>query len=378
MKRRNKIYYVNPMSYNNLGLYDYSLLSNIKNVSVSYFCNLLYDQKKLPNKTYRLYTYSNKKGIFKIISYFISQLQLIFFCVKNPPAIIHFQWLKIPSMDYYVLKVLRRFSNHLILTAHNLLPHNSGDTYYKSYAKIYHSVNTIIVHAEKTKQELIEKFGITPNKIVVIPHGVLDLSSEIDHTAVSAKVTEIRQQLKLKDKVVFSVLGGLNEYKGINLIVDAWKDKTLSENKNIQLLIAGAGSVEKVLELATIDNVHIENRYLTDMEFLTYLRVSDFVLLPYKSISQSGVLLSALSEHKRVIVTDVGGLKDPFKFGKIGYVLKEYSINELKLAILKASETVKEYPKETIWNKIEMFYNWSTIGSKTQNLYSSINENPVN
>ncbi|WP_282180472.1 glycosyltransferase [Maribacter stanieri] len=366
------------MSYNNLGLYDYSLLSNIKNVSVSYFCNLLYDQKKLPNKTYRLYTYSNKKGIFKIISYFISQLQLIFFCVKNPPAIIHFQWLKIPSMDYYVLKVLRRFSNHLILTAHNLLPHNSGDTYYKSYAKIYHSVNTIIVHAEKTKQELIEKFGITPNKIVVIPHGVLDLSSEIDHTAVSAKVTEIRQQLKLKDKVVFSVLGGLNEYKGINLIVDAWKDKTLSENKNIQLLIAGAGSVEKVLELATIDNVHIENRYLTDMEFLTYLRVSDFVLLPYKSISQSGVLLSALSEHKRVIVTDVGGLKDPFKFGKIGYVLKEYSINELKLAILKASETVKEYPKETIWNKIEMFYNWSTIGSKTQNLYSSINENPVN
>ncbi|KSA14307.1 glycosyltransferase [Maribacter dokdonensis] len=372
MKRRNKIYYVNPMSYNNLGLYDYSLLSNIKNVNVSYFCNLLYNQKKLPNKTYRFYSYSNKKGIIKIISYFLSQLQLIFFCVKNPPAIIHFQWLKIPSMDYYVLKVLRRFSNHLILTAHNVLPHNSGEIYFKSYAKIYHTVNTIIVHAENTKQELIEKFSISSNKIVVIPHGVLDLSNEIDHEFVRVKVTETRKELKIKNKIVFSVLGGLNEYKGINLIVDTWKDKTLSENKNIQLLIAGSGSVEKVSELAKTDNVHIENRYLTDVEFLAFLRISDFVLLPYKAISQSGVLLSALSEHKRVIVTDVGGLKDPFKFGKIGYVLKEYSVSELKSAILKASETAKEYPIETVWNEIEMFYNWSTIGSKTKNVYVSI------
>tara|TARA_R110002126_G_scaffold177475_3_gene326419 strand:- start:14059 stop:15186 length:1128 start_codon:yes stop_codon:yes gene_type:complete len=372
MKRRNKIYYVNPMSYNNLGLYDYSLLSNIKNVSVSYFCNLLYDQKKLPNKTYRFYSYSNKKGIFKIISYFISQLQLIFFSIKNPPAIIHFQWLKIPSMDYYVLKILRRFSNHLILTAHNVLPHNSGEIYFKSYAKIYQTVNTIIVHAENTKQELIEKFSISSNKIVVIPHGVLDLSYEIDHESVRVKVTEIRKELKIKDKIVFSVLGGLNEYKGINLIVDTWKNKKLSENKNIQLLIAGSGSVEKVSELAKTDNVHIENRYLTDVEFLAFLRISDFVLLPYKAISQSGVLLSALSEHKRVIVTDVGGLKDPFKFGKIGYVLKEYSVSELKSAILKASETAKEYPKDTVWNEIEMFYNWSTIGSETKDVYVSI------
>ncbi|MEP2058224.1 MAG: glycosyltransferase [Maribacter litoralis] len=360
------------MSYNNLGLYDYSLLSNIKNLSVSYFCNLLYDQKKLQNKTYSFYTYSNKKGIFKIISYLISQLQLISLCVKNPPAIVHFQWLKIPSVDYYVLKILRRFSDHLILTAHNVLPHNSGETYFKSYAKIYQSVNTIIVHAENTKLELIEKFSISSNKIVVIPHGVLDLSNEIDHVSVRVKVAEIRKELKIKDKIVFSVLGGLNEYKGINLIVDTWKDKTLSENKNIQLLIAGSGSVEKVSELAKTDNVHIENRYLTDVEFLAFLRVSDFVLLPYKAISQSGVLLSALSEHKRVIVTDVGGLKDPFKFGKIGYVLKEYSVKELKSAIHKASETSKEYPKDTVWNEIEMFYNWATIGSKTKDVYVSI------
>ena len=360
------------MSYNNLGLYDYSLLSNVKNVCVSYFCNLLYDQKNLPNKTYRFYSYSNKKGVFKIISYFTSQLQLILFCVKNPPAIIHFQWLKIPSIDYYVLKVLRRFSNHLILTAHNVLPHNSGEIYFKSYAKIYHTVNTIIVHAENTKQELIEKFGISSNKIVVIPHGVLDLSNEIDHESVRVKVTEIRKELKIKDKIVFSVLGGLNEYKGINLIVDTWKDKTLSENKNIQLLIAGSGSVEKVSELAKTYNVHIENRYLTDVEFLAFLRISDFVLLPYKAISQSGVLLSALSEHKRVIVTDVGGLKDPFKFGKIGYVLKEYSVKELKSAIIKASETREDNPEDTVWNEIKKFYNWTTIGNKTKDIYVSI------
>ncbi len=52
-----------------------------------------------------------------------------------------------------------------------------------------------------------------------------------------------------------------------------------------------------------------------------YYQVSDVVLLPYRSATQSGILNVAYGFYKPVIVTDVGGLAEFVDEGKTGFVV---------------------------------------------------------
>lgn len=367
-----KIFYVNPMSYGNLALYDYSLLSNVKNIDLRYFCNTKYDSDQLNFKFEKIYNYSDKNRFFKIISYIKSQFVLFKAIKHNSANIIHFQWLKIPSVDYILLKRINKKGIKNILTAHNILPHNTGNRYEKIYKKIYSIVDIIIVHTPNTRTELMEKFHVSSNKIYVIPHGILNMGQNIDSTKILSYVNRFRSECNLDKKIVFSALGNIHNYKGYDLILDTWKQDNISENDSLQLIIAGKGKLKKIEEIKELKNVTLINRFLEDEEFLALLRLTDFVLLPYKKISQSGILLTVLNEKKRVIVSNVGGLADPFKFGKIGYVLSDYSTNELNNTIVRASLNKKDYPREEIWEKILEYYNWENIGLATQEMYYKI------
>jgi len=363
------VFYVNPMSYSNLALYDYSLISNINNVDLQYFCNVKYDSNKLAVKCNKIYKYSDKTGSLKVISYWISQFSLFRLIRYKRPLVVHFQWLKIPLLDYYLLKFIKQKGVKIVLTAHNVLPHGTGNKYRKIYRKIYKVASKIIVHSEITKMELSESLNISPEKVVVIPHGVLDIGKSIDLKVVESYIAKFKSELDLENKIVFSALGTINDYKGIDLIVDAWNFENISENNQLKLLIAGKGKHEKLTELSTSKNAFILNRFLLAEEFLALLKLTDFVLLPYKKISQSGILLTAIGEKKRVIVSNVGGLGDPFKFGNIGFILPELNAKELNLKIIDASLKVRKVPDESIWATIMEYYCWKNIGAATEKLY---------
>jgi glycosyltransferase involved in cell wall biosynthesis len=170
---------------------------------------------------------------------------------------------------------------------------------------IYKKIDKIIVHADKTKQDLFIKFNIDKNKIEVIPHGLLEIKNE--------KVTDLDVYNKMNfNKIIISFLGNISIYKGIDYLINAWNSINTKIN-NIQLIIAGKGDLSKYKIISNKDNVIIDNRFLSDTEFYTYLKYSDIIILPYREISQSGVLLSALTEKKLIIATDKGGLGEPYK-----------------------------------------------------------------
>jgi glycosyltransferase involved in cell wall biosynthesis len=53
--------------------------------------------------------------------------------------------------------------------------------------------------------------------------------------------------------------------------------------------------------------------------------VSDVVILPYRSATQSGILNVAYGFYKPVIVTDVGGLAEFVDEGKTGFIVNPNS-----------------------------------------------------
>ena len=140
-----------------------------------------------------------------------------------------------------------------------------------------------------------------------------------------------------KDKIMLFA-GLIRPYKGIDNLLNGTKN-FLKENKDSKLIIAGE-AYESLDKYKLIINEHdIKNRviwiskFLSNQEIERLMIMSDLLILPYKSASQSGIISQAWKYNLPVIANDVGGLPEYIVDGKSGYVVKYNSISSLSKKI---------------------------------------------
>jgi len=370
------IFFIDPMSYSNLELYDISLLeSHNSKHSVYFFCNSKFSKPEVRGiKIFKIFNYSNKPKMLQPLSYLFSLVIVFFYVLRIKPDILHIQWLKIPLLDYYFYKSIKALypKVKVIHTAHNILPHSPRKSDKRNYTKLYNLFDSIIVHTDNSLVELKKMICNSTTTIHIIPHGLLEYP--INDSNIDLKIDSLDLKNLTNGKIVFSSLGLQSYYKGIDILIDVWLDNLeIRNNNNIILLIAGKGNIPRIDELENTPNVFINNNYLEDIVFLSYLKVSDVILLPYRKISQSGLLLTALNYEKPVIASSIGGLKDPFKHGDIGWLIEPDNIDELKKSILfiidNPSEVSKIKQNKMTWLNIKKYYSWEEIQRKTFDLY---------
>ena len=361
-----KIIFVDPQSYNNLGDYDKYLLENIP-VSKIFICSHNMPYESINNtRIIKNYKYHLKRKVFKVFSYLYSQICLIKIIKKEKPDIIHFQWFKIPLYDFIVLKTIKLVLRNvtIIFTAHNVLPHDTGIKFKKHYKRIYSFVDSIIVHTEITRDDIHNEFCIPENKINIIPHGFLPTKF---------KFNNMKKPVE-ENILTFSFIGFLSDYKGLDILLDAWCNNfKIINSKECRLIIAGAGDLPCLKTIPNNKNIVLENYFHTEEELARIISSTDIAVLPYREISQSGVLLTYLAEHIPVIVSNIGGLIQPFDIGKVGWILKELSASELSETIENVINNKTQIKSITndylLWKKIDDYYNWKSIGKKTYSLY---------
>ncbi len=172
--------------------------------------------------------------------------------------------------------------------------------------------------------------------------------------------------------VCFSCLGYQNEYKGIDIVSHIWTTTPeLRDNPDAHLLIAGKVQNANLTLLSLCKNVEIIDRLIPTDEFETYLKRTDVALLPYRKISQSGVLLTCMRAHVPVLVNNVGGLTDPFRFGNPGWIITDLKSDMLHL--LRHPELIKGVHNDLkTWEAIAEAYSWAKIGKTTSKLYDLV------
>ena len=79
----------------------------------------------------------------------------------------------------------------------------------------------------------------------------------------------------------------------------------------------------------------MENRFVANEEVTKYYSVSDLVVLPYRSATQSGILNVAYGFLKPVLVTDVGGLAEFVDDNETGIVVDPESPDAICDGVLK-------------------------------------------
>ena len=86
-------------------------------------------------------------------------------------------------------------------------------------------------------------------------------------------------------------------------------------------MLAGTGPLPDSLAGGTNAGIEVRNRYIPDRELSRLMQRASFVVVPYTSASQSGVVATAYAFGKPVISTSVGGLREMVVPGRTGLLV---------------------------------------------------------
>jgi len=209
--------------------------------------------------------------------------------------VVHFQWLTIQPVDVHLLPGGRP----LVLTAHDVLPREPRRGQLDAQRRLYERVDAVVVHSAHGRDRLIE-LGVDPAKVRVIAHGAFD------HLTRVAGEQPLPAELAAVEKPVVLCFGLIRPYKGIDVLLEAWRDV-----QDAELWIAGMPRMDIApLQAAAPSSVRWVSRFVADAELAAYFRRADLVVLPYREIDQSGVLFTALAFGAALLLTSVGGFPE--------------------------------------------------------------------
>jgi D-inositol-3-phosphate glycosyltransferase len=312
--------------------------------------------------------------------------KLIRYAATAKPRIFHILWNnKFEAFDRTLLTLYYKLlGKRIVLTAHNV---NAGtrDSNDTSLNRLtlriqYRLADAIFVHTEKMKREMIEELGVHAGRITVIPFGI---NNAVPNTCLTP--SEARRRLGIREgERAILFYGHIAPYKGLEYLIAAFR-QVQSRRNGYRLIIAGrpkncAGYWRTIQE--TIREEVQEGRILLRAEFIpdeeteVYFKAADALVLPYRSIYQSGVLFLGHSFGLPVLAADVGSLKDEIVEGQTGFVfrpedpadlakaIERYFTSDLYSELNSRRQGIRAYATER--------HSWDVVGELSMSVYASL------
>jgi len=341
--------------------------------------NIWYGFSRLLNipRPYQLmfHRFAALRRVVKAVEYPVDWALLFSALQRNPPDILHVQWIVNPTLDIMVLGKLRRLGCRIVYTAHNVLPHDARPGDRNRYARLYQLADAIIALSNHNRQQLQALFQVPEEKVHLVPMGNLD-----DFRGPPITRREARARLGLPTGSTVTLFFGLiRPYKGLASLIQAFT-AVQSQLPGALLLIVGQphGSFAPyhrlVHNLGLSGAVRTVLRYVSRREMAAWFTAADVVALPYLATSQSAVLMTAYTFGRPVVTTTVGGLPEAVDPGQSGLLVSpsdEAALAEAIIALLADSHRCTEmghYARHLA----ETRYSWRTIASATLEVYRSL------
>ena len=274
------------------------------------------------------------KKLLRFVEYLLNWINTV--RIAHKFYAIHIQWLPLlqyNNIDLFFLNRLLSTNSNVIYEVHNILPHDvSSKKIENRFRKLYLMMPKLIVHTQKSKHDLITKFGITAEKITVMPLGPLY------REWVDEKPTH---DINIK---MMGMIGVIRSYKGVEDAIEVLHN--LSEKYDeICLLIAGKGPSDYLTHLDNrIAKYKLEKkvnriyRFLSESEMISLYKQCRVILAPYKDIDQSGAVTTALSLGIPVVGYKVGGLPELVNNDINGELVTPGDIHQLSIAVERLLE----------------------------------------
>ena len=297
---------------------------------------------------------------FSILSYY----KAISF-IKNEKSAVFITnyWMTIfaPFMGFIARKLPKETVK--IAIVHNLIPHEKRffDNAFNSY--FLKSYDGYVALSEYVYNDL-KKF-VDEKKIIHIPHPPYNQFGE------KINRTEACKKLNINDsKHTLLFFGIIRKYKGLDLLIQAFDEL----DDSFQLVIAGEvyGKEDEIASLIhhnkNKERILFHNKFIPDAEISTYFSASNYLVLPYRSGTQSGV--SAIANHFTIpiIATDTGGLTETLNL-ETDIVIKQADITSIRQALEESKDKISNSNLSNYEQSLSI--SWETFSDKLEEFITS-------
>lgn len=298
-------------------------MSNAKKIFFKY-------TEKHEDNVFLKYLNGNLRKVVRIIELILGYVYILFHLIKYKPKVLNYSLINLPLSQYFI-KIVKKFfpGVKIILTCHDVEPYSS--TKIINYDYIYKISDFLLVHNKASENILIDKYKVNKEKIRFHDFPLMDLS----------KIEE-PISINLRNTTKFLFIGYIREEKGVDLLIEAWESLRNFEKAN--LTIAGFLPSEVHIDFSQISkftNVELIIKRLSDKEYAQLVSDSDFVILPYKQVGNSGVLSTIASFNKIVIASDLPTFKES-KLISSDLLFENNNIEELCNIIKKCTKLNKD------------------------------------
>jgi alpha-maltose-1-phosphate synthase len=271
------------------------------------------------------------------------------------PDAVHLQWVALPRYDLRWIERLR--SRPLVLTAHNVLPHE-GEADPERRRRLYAAFDRVVVHTRSGAEQLAS-FGVPPEHVVRIPHGTFDTAPD--------------EAIEPPSGRTLLFFGLIRRYKGLDTLIRA-----LPLVRDARLVIAGdpLDPVEPLRELTqalrVADRIEWRLGYLAQSEVESLMREATLAVFPYLGgESASGALATALGNGRPVVVTEIlGETVSEYGAGLVVPPDDPGALAEAMTRLLDDPEALQEAFRGT--ERARRGLSWDAIAEAHERLYSDL------
>ena len=172
----------------------------------------------------------------------------------------------------------------------------------------------------------------------------------------------------------------IKKVKGLEILLKSLR-KVIDSNPDTILLIAGKPwenefkIYQQIIDENNLsENVILHTRFIPHEDVEYYYSASDLVVLPYKKIYQSGVLMMTLSYGKPALVSDLPPLKEVITDNENGFLFSSEDVSDLarRLNQILGDKDNLERVRVNGNILINTRFDWDEIGRLTKEAYQTL------
>jgi glycosyltransferase involved in cell wall biosynthesis len=304
---------------------------------------------------------------WRVLSYYF---RLLAFVARTDTRLFHVLWFRkfVIAERILLTAYLKLLGKKLAFTAHNV-DDQARDGRRETFSNrlsltfLYRIVDHILVHTQQMKVELVTKFGVSEDKVTVVPFGINDA---IPAARVSRAAA--RQQLGLASHAkVLLFFGNIAPYKGVEDLLRALAS-LVREDASFTLLLAGPvkdrtcetywAELERLIATLELQkHVRQDIRYIPDADVGVLFKASDVSVLPYRR-------------------ADVGSMREDVLEGETGLLFNPGDARDLTDKIRTHFANQAATDLETFQRRITAYrrerFSWKTNVERTCAVYASL------
>ena len=321
--------------------------------------------------------FKSKNKFLSLVRYLMGSIKSHFHARINKCKIFHYHLFGSSILVIFNMFLAKLLFVKITLTIHDVKSFSKKrkSSFYSRL--IYFFSDLIITHNKFSKDEIISNFRFLENKIEIIPHG-----NYLPFISAEENQKNARAKLRISDdKKVLLFFGMIKSVKGLDVLLEAMP-KIVKSNPNILLLVAGKPWKDDFSKYENqISRLNIKKYCMLEIKFIDHKDVSlfysasDIVVLPYRKIYQSGVLMMSLCYKKPVVVSDLPSFKEVLKDKETAVFFSSENSSALSEAVnfLLNDEKLLENIKINAFALMQDKFSWTYIGQLTSKAYNKIN-----